>query len=184
MKDNIAAIKIDFAKLLETTPFASITVAAICEIVGISRRTFYRCFSGIDEIVEALVYDDFVAPVRQLRNIMPLDEIKSATQLVNESTHTSVYEKRNLYAKLLDYRGKYSLAEAIKKATFAFNLEVFGKYLKDSDEVEFSSYLVAASSAMAIDWWLRDHINIPPKQMAKYQTTWLYAHFRELEEDS
>jgi AcrR family transcriptional regulator len=147
--------------------------------VGISRRTFYRCFSGVDEIVEALVRDDFVEPVKRLRGLIPLDEIKSSTLLMLERNFNAVFEKKDLYTKLLDYHGRSSLAWTIVRATYPLNLEIFrSSPIFAPNETEFSSYFTAVSLAMIIDWWLREKINISPKQMAKFANTWVFSRWR------
>ncbi len=42
-------------ELLETTPFAGITVTEICEKADVARKTFYRIFKSKTDVVERLV---------------------------------------------------------------------------------------------------------------------------------
>lgn len=180
MDDLRDVAKAGFFELLKTNDYESITVAMICDVAKISRRTFYRCFSGINEIVEGMIYDDFLGPPIKLRSVLDMDTIVSGTLLCTESVLTLVYEKRDIYAKLLDYCGSYSLAKSITEQTYAFNMEVFGTYVEDPVELDYSSQMIAVSQAMLVDWWIREQKDLSPKLMAKLSNAWVFSHFREV----
>jgi AcrR family transcriptional regulator len=180
VNDLCETTQASFFELLKTNEFDKITVAMICEAAKISRRTFYRCFNGIDEIVEKMIHDDFLGPPIKLRSVLAMDTIKSGTLLCTESVLTLVFEKRDMYEKLLDFRGHYSLAKIITNQTFAFNMKVFGVYVDDPVELEFSSHMIAVTQAMLVDWWIREKKDISPKLFAKLSNAWVFSHFREL----
>ncbi len=183
MSDLQEVTRASFFELLKTNDFDTITVAMICKAAKISRRTFYRCFSSIEEIVEDMVYDDFLGPPIKLRSVLAMDTMKSGTLLCTESVLTLVSEKRELYAKLLDFRGYQSLAQTIVSKTYDFNMKVFGSYIDDPVELDFSSYMIASSQAMIVDWWIREQKDISPGQLAKLSNAWVFSHFREVKSD-
>jgi len=184
MESNIEIIKASFIKLIEATDYEKVTISSICRAAGISRRTFYRYFGGIEQIVTMLVRDDFIEPVIQIRSILPIDEIKSAQILMLERIYAVIYEKRVLYEKLLDYRGKRSLAEVITEESYTLHLKIYSSFIPDKSELEYASFFTAVSQAMIIDRWIRNEMVIPPKQIAKYASMWVFAHFRELASNS
>ena len=180
MNDTPDLVFQSFIKLLEAHTYKEVSISALCKAAGISRRTFYRWYNGIEDLVVALVRKDFIDPVRQTRSVLPLDEIKSSTLLMTERGINTVNENKVLYQKLLDYNGYKSLAETIIDETYLLSLEIFASYIENVTELEYAAYEISAAHAMVLDRWLRGQFNVTPKQLARFTTDWLYAHFKSL----
>ena len=173
-------IRICLKEQLKTTPFDGITISSLCSKAGISRRTFGRHFSGIGDIVDAQIREDFVEPVRQLRNLLPMEEIKSSPILLIERMFQTFYENRDYYSKLLHYRGNMSLVEAITREISILNREIYSTYDMTPEDRDFAVYLFASTQAMIFVWWIREKEDIPPKQMAKLYHSWCFGHWSEI----
>lgn len=58
-----------FMQLLKTTPYSKITISELCKQAGLSRKTFYKHYSGIEALVES-IYDGFaLLYLRQLTSM-------------------------------------------------------------------------------------------------------------------
>ncbi|MDR0513590.1 MAG: TetR/AcrR family transcriptional regulator [Coriobacteriaceae bacterium] len=181
MAETNEAIKQAFKDMLDGTSYDKITVSALCKKLGISRRTFYRHFETLDDVVEALVYDDFIGPVRSIRATLPIEEIKSAGRLLVERSHKVFYEERKRYRKLLNYKGNMSLVETITRETYQLNQEIYQDYTLAPDEKDFAAYFAAASSAMIFAWWITEREDIEPKRMAKLTYEWAFSHWNDID---
>jgi AcrR family transcriptional regulator len=182
MNNADALIKSSFIQLLQTRPYDKITVSEICRNVGTSRRTFYHYFDGIEDVVTSVIHDDLIAPILKLRSLIPLDDMKSSSLLGLEMSCNILFEKRDFYLKMIDYRGRMSLVEKVAKQFETLNLEIYQKYPIAPEEREFIAYYFGFAGIMSIIWWLENKPELSPKQIAKYLDTWAFAHFREIED--
>jgi AcrR family transcriptional regulator len=180
VNDITDLIKQGFKQALMIKPYGQITISEICSNAGVSRRTFYNYFGSIDAIVASLVTDDFVTPVIELRKLLPLDNMKSSTLLGVEMLCQTLYDNRDFYIKMVEFRGRLFLATEIIQQTQALNSMIYEHYDLSSEEKEFIAYHIAASLTMTLLWWLENKQDIEPKRMAKYLSTWAFSHFREI----
>ncbi len=177
------ALKQALKDTIRVKPYAKITVADLCKLAGVSRRTFYNNFDSIDAIVDVLVFDIFAAPSRNLRTLLPVDDIKSAVILMLEMSFKTIYENRDFCRGALHYRGQYSLLKGVVQHVRALNREVYVIHLGDTEENEFVSYLFAGMAALTILWWIETDGEIEPATMAKYIDRWTFANWHTLEQN-
>ena len=89
--DTQGLIKTGLKELLKTLPYEEISITSLCSKVGISRRTFGRHYDSIDDVISVQIRDDFVEPIRQIRSLLPMDEIKSSSIcLLSECSNPSM----------------------------------------------------------------------------------------------
>lgn len=177
-------IKSALKSLLCTKPFKAITIQDICNESGLSRKTFSKHFTSKEDVVAAQMHDDFVAPVRALRALLPMDEIKSSTSLMLEKTHITMYENKDYYLSVTKGCGMAWFIETYTEQSYRLNLELYEERGFPAEEVDFVAHYYAASQAMVFEWWLSRGMDVPPKQVAKMMNTWGFAHWREIEENS
>ena len=178
--DTMSLIKNSFFKLLDEMPYEKITVLMICKEASISSKTFKRYFAEISNIVDERIRDDFVKPVTQLREILPVEEIKSAPLLMIENAFRIFYENRDSYKKLLHYRGNMTLVETITQEVRALNQEIYSTYDISQEERDFAAYFFASTQAMIFMWWVQEKEDVLPKQMAKQYYAWAFGHWQDL----
>jgi AcrR family transcriptional regulator len=183
LSDIRNAVKQSLKTLLETTPYEKITVSDICGSAGISRRTFYKYFSKTEEIVIAQIQDDFITPVREIRNLLPVDEIKSSMILMLEMMSATAYNHKEYYRGLLHFRGHNTLVEAIVTEVSALNAELYVSRIESSEERAFVSYAFGWVPSILLLWWIDKGNETDPKTMAKYIERWLFSHWREIDRD-
>ncbi|MDR3053276.1 MAG: TetR/AcrR family transcriptional regulator [Coriobacteriales bacterium] len=172
----IECIETSFRALLLEVTYDQITVAQICERAAVSKKTFYKHFEGKHELLVAVLRNDLVMPVTNLREILPLDEIKSAPLLVMERMHQILYDNRQMYKSLINNPGKAQMVELFTNATYNLNLEIYGNYGLDPLECDYAAYFCAAASAMIQIRWLEQGCALDPKHMAKLNDTWVMSH--------
>ncbi|MDR1184229.1 MAG: TetR/AcrR family transcriptional regulator [Coriobacteriales bacterium] len=175
----VDSIKSSFTALLGDTAYNQITVAQICKKASVSKKTFYRHFDSKHEILVAFIKDDIVEPVKNLRELLPLDSIKSAPLLVMERSHHILYEHRFLYKNLIESLGRMALAELFTNITYELNYEIYSNFDLSPRDRDFAAYFVAAASAMIQTRWLEQGCPIDEKQMAKLTDIWVMSHWRE-----
>jgi AcrR family transcriptional regulator len=173
------SIESSFIALLGEVPYDKITVEQLCEKSSISKKTFYCHFGSKHELLIAFIEKDIVEPVRNLREILPLDTIKSAPLLVMERGHQTLYDHRALYQNLIASLGKWALVELFSDVTYALNYEIYGNYDLDPVDREYASYFCAVSSAAIQVRWLEQDCPLDAKRMAKLSDTWVMSHWRE-----
>lgn len=172
-----------FSALLAKKPFEQITVAEICRAADVSNKTLYKYFEGREDIVRAIVRRDMADPVRALRSLLPIDDIKSATPLLLEKTCTSVYEHRELYKSLLSSMDRATFTSIVTEELYQLNMEVYGLRGLSQIETEFVSHLFASMQTPLIAWWLEGHEDMSPKQVAHYFNVWAFSSWREFDSE-
>lgn len=178
--DSRNAVKAVFEDLLEEKRYNEISVAEICKRAGISNKTFYKHFEGKPALVQAIVDDDLVAPVIKVREVLPLDAIKSATLLMTESTYATLDRHRAVYKNLIRHFGREELGRAIVGALLPLNESLYQKYSFSPEETQFAAYFFAATQVNILVWWFDGHEDIPAKQVAYLHYKWAYAYWREM----
>ncbi|MDR1014338.1 MAG: TetR/AcrR family transcriptional regulator [Coriobacteriales bacterium] len=177
--EAIDSITSSFIALLTDIPYNQMTVTQICEKASVSKKTFYRHFDSKHELLVDFIKNDIVVPVKNLRELLPLDTIKSAPLLVMERGHHILYEHRALYKNLIENLGKMALVELLTDSTYELNYEIYGNYDLDSINRDFAAYFCAAASAMVQVRWLEQGCPLDEKHMAKLSNTWIMSHWRE-----
>lgn len=176
-----SALKSAFCTLLEHKPYTEITIAEICRSAHVSSKTFYKHFDGKAGLVRELMNDDWAAPVFQVREVLPLDTIRSASHLMIEQSFERIWEKRSIYRNLFKHYGRAELEDDITAALKPLNRSVYERYHFPEEENEFVIQLFSSFQVPMVHWWLTSHEEIPPKRMARYFHDWCFSHWKELE---
>ncbi|MDR3053340.1 MAG: TetR/AcrR family transcriptional regulator [Coriobacteriales bacterium] len=183
MPQTVDAIKASFRELLKTTTFDKISISDICKRAEVSRKSFYKHFASKEDIIEAQIHEDMVQPTKDLRKLLPLEQIKSSPLLATEQFHVRIYNNRDFYQNLLEHFGKAPLVEIITRQITNLNQEIFSTYGFEEDELRFMCHYLGAVQAMMISWWLEGNLDIEAKQFAGLMNDWSFARFRELDRE-
>ena len=183
-EDQIAAA---FTNLLGKKAYDQITIAEICRVADVSNKTLYKHFENKEAIVRHVIRQDFVTPVLALRELLPLDEIKSATMLLLEKNSATVWENRAFYKNVIKNMGRDAFMQAFTEEVTALNRRLYTQTAATQDfsdlEREFVAFYLAQSQAAIIVWWLGEHEDLSPKEVAHLFNDWGFARYRELEGD-
>ncbi|MDR1014954.1 MAG: TetR/AcrR family transcriptional regulator, partial [Coriobacteriales bacterium] len=172
------AIKEAFRGLVVQVPFAKITISGICGAANVSRRTFYRYFESKDDIIAALIQDDFVRPVETIAGLLPLDEIKSATRLMMERLHRTFFDNMEYYERLVSSIGTQGFIDAFVKEEGELNRQMYLEKGLSEIEAQFASDILCAAQAASLVWWL-GHRELDYRQMADMNLKWIHVRLGE-----
>jgi AcrR family transcriptional regulator len=172
------AIKEAFRRLVVRVPLAKITISEICEVAKVSRRTFYRYFDSKNDIIAALIQDDFVRPVETIASLLPLDEIKSSTRLMMERLHRTFFDNMDYYDRLVASIGKQGFIDAFVREEGDLNKQMYIDKGAPAIEAQFASDILCAAQATALVWWL-DHRELNYRQMADMNLKWVHTRLGE-----
>ena len=170
------AIVQGFRELLEILPYDKIAVYQICEKAGVSRKTFYVHFQNKASIVNKIVYDDIIAPLVKMNEVLPVvidnnSMVSTLPSVLNESIYKAIYRDKKFYSRLCCHAGSLDspFVDAIIVGVQDLNhkiLDVMG-YSKDSWERDYIAYFFSSSNALLIQRWIRSGMTVPPEEMAK-----------------
>lgn len=161
MEKLIADALID---LLDTFAYKDISVRVICEVVPVSRPTFYKHFRNKDDVVRWFVRDDF------MKNCFPVFQYHLKEKGVQTYFHY-LKKHRNFYIRILDYDNGLFLKDCLEYAYLnafkyleEFSLPVTKKKGSINPEI-FMLYSVGGISSVIVSW-IRQHMEPSEEKMA------------------
>jgi AcrR family transcriptional regulator len=173
--DTHAVIMSEFRELLTTVPYNKITIATICQACSISKKTFYKYFDNKLEIVQAIYHKDFIAPFLELREILPMDGIRSASIHMTELDLQTLKKNRTIYENLLKNYGRMELIDLMIQNTEQFNREVYREQYYTFDNLGFAAYFAAASGTMIKIRWMESGFKETPEELGKLIINYVLA---------
>jgi AcrR family transcriptional regulator len=149
--------------LMLERPFAQITVKQVLSRAGVGRTTFYEHFRNKDDLFKSDV-EDFCQWMAGLltrtgaepRRIAPVEELFS---------HLSDYRE---FHDALVAAGKDDDVREAGTRCFAHSIEErlrTGGVTMAPADLRATSQLLAGGLFSLLDWWIRDGMKIPPKEM-------------------
>lgn len=174
-------IKSTFCELLERKPYSEITIGELCRTAHVSSKTFYKHYDGKPDLVRAIMYDDWVNPVLQVREVLPLDSIRSSSHLMIEQSFERIYQRRSIYLNLFKHYGRAQLNDDIGRLLAPLNRQIYSRYGLPEKENEFVVALFSTFQIPVIHWWLTERDDISPKHMARYFYDWCFGHWKDVE---
>lgn len=169
------AIVQGFRELLEILPYDKIAVYQICEKAGVSRKTFYVHFQNKASIVNRIVYDDVIAPLVKMNEVLPVvidndNMVSTLPPVLNESIYKAIYRDKEFYSRLCCHAGSLDspFVDAFIVGVQDLNhkiLDVVG-YSIDPWERDYIAYFFSSSNALLIQRWIRSGMTVPPEKIA------------------
>lgn len=159
-----------FRELVLSKDFEKLSVAEISTAAGISRKTFYQYFKDKNEIVEHIVYEHIIQPMKQMRNLSGSFEFPSLT--IMSWLYEQLYKDRLFYSKISSFTGQNSFFELMLSFTSDIVYERFDSLNLSEQEKEYSIYFYASSHTMILTKWINEGMQITPKEMASFYEKW------------
>ena len=169
-----------FETLLCAEPYEKMTVSGICKEAYVSRKTFYHHFRDKEDLFLSIIVRDFEAPVRDLRRLLDVDNLKSATTLMTERALELVLQKQVFYREVFSERNHQLIAAYIDMLT-DLNDEIYQATGISADEARFAARAIAAASAYSNKDWLQSGCARSVTEESRMRVQWLFARFRELD---
>ena len=159
-----------FRELVMTKDFEKLSVAEISVAAGISRKTFYQYFKDKNEIVEHIVYESIIQPMKHMRNLSGSFEFPSLT--IMSWLYEQLYRDSLFYSRISSFTGQNSFLELMLSFTSDIVYEKFNSLNISEQEKEYSIYFYASSHTMVLIKWINDGMQITPKEMASFYEKW------------
>lgn len=159
-----------FRSLVMTKDFEKLSVTEISTAAGISRKTFYQYFKDKNEIVEHIVYESIIQPMRHMRSLSGEFEFPSLT--IMSWLYEQFYKDRLFYSRISKFTGQNSFFELMLSFTSDIVYEKFKTLNISEQEKEYSIYFYASSHIMILTKWINDGMQISPKEMASFYEKW------------
>jgi len=147
-------IEVAYLNLLDKWDNKRITVSAICERAGVTRKTFYRYFNNKPQIVERLLYE---ARDALFEKVNALDAPpRPDTLMLLGLEH--FYRKPEL-AILIEHD---DIRSQLRRLMQEIILEIYTRYFKQDGYHGYDAHiLVAAASAVFFHWFDRGCVDQP-----------------------
>lgn len=164
-KRNIKQAMADSLKVLAVKmPFEKITIKQITDGAGVIRVTFYNHFQDKYDLLEWIVKNDIISPVRIL---LANNMYREALILM----FTNMQKERKFYMHVVDTQGQNSFPEIVCRNFEELLLEMLpdGKVLKPKhawlEPKEVAAYYAQSMSFVMIKW-IRRGMPLDPEEMA------------------
>lgn len=169
--DAKACIIASFKRLLESTPYAKITVADVCRDAHLSRKSFYAHFTDKEAIVREEFDAHVIKPLENFNELFSLKEAGNLSSLIQEKIYANVAQERAYYENLIrPMRGSDdTFIRVATNGIYDFNMKMFAVLgtRVPALEADYAAYFFAASQAMLIQKWVSDGMPLSPKELAQ-----------------
>ncbi|MDO5725369.1 MAG: TetR/AcrR family transcriptional regulator C-terminal domain-containing protein [Tissierellia bacterium] len=150
-------------ELMEVESFHKINIKSICDICGLSRKTFYYHFSDKYDLLNWIFQTEFFA------DYVKMSEANDSWQKLNIMLNF-FYKHKRFYQNALEYTGQNSfyeyLFETLNPLLEDYVLENF-YYIDEQNEEDYEFYVNFYTSAiryLIVDW-LREGAKIEPDKL-------------------
>ena len=150
-------------QLMETTPFAKISVGEICERCQMNRKSFYYHFKDKYDLVNWIFYTEFIGAV-QMKDYADgwafFDDICAY-----------FYENRPFYTNALQVQGQDSVRDYFKEILQTIMRGYMKDFLREDKNASFFAVFFADAFAAAIERWLTENPPMPPGEFVSLLKT-------------
>lgn len=179
MSESKQAICSALHDLTTRQPLSSISIDGVCRHAGLSRKTFSRNFSTLQDVIQHQMFLDFIKPMNDLHLIMkntpPID-----TVTLFERNLRILSENKDYYNQVAEVYGSLWFADQMAQLSLRMDFNPYANFNLSPIELDFVKNLYAGSMAMVFRWWLDHGMQIPEREVAQMACDWLYAHPLEL----
>lgn len=165
-RDTRAELAEGFKRLLRKMPIEKITIKAITDMAGVIRPTFYNHFRDKYELLEYIIRNDLLLPIKPL---LVNDMITEGLTLL----FSNMSREKQFYENAIKIEGQNSFESIARHEVTKLLLEVIDekhegshyKYMWLSREV-IAEYYAQSMCYVAITWIKRDFM-ITPKELSE-----------------
>lgn len=164
---------------LADTLFNDIAISDLCAQAGISKKTFYNHYPSKQDLVPALLEEDFFNPVRELRKSMYADQLRTMGDQACENSYRVFSKYYPLYRNIMDSIGKLEFFHLFAQGSANLNREIYVKFdgtEVDEVELDFMCGFLGEASAYSLRWWMDRGFQPDAKTMGVLYNRWAISH--------
>lgn len=171
--DRQAHLEQTLLELLRSIPYHRITVADICRIAQIPRRTFYHYFDSKDAVLKSLIEN-----IIQRCSIQVMIDFHGSYESLRESLARNfcywMSEGRVILEVLLDNNLEGELVAYCLKWLRTENIQISHRPGLSDKQIEIATTAGVASFFSILHYWRSNNYQETPEEMAEY-TAWFLA---------
>ncbi len=123
--------------LLQTTPYENLTVVMLCKEAGITRRTFYKNYKSIDDLVRKMFLDMFFTDC--------YDQMTDESYFESDHFIDMLIETYDRYGELFVALDKWNVLEYLTKDNISVIVTTINERFHDSFIRKYSDYFIAST---------------------------------------
>lgn len=165
-KDNKELLAAAFKQMLSRMPMEKITIKEITEITGVIRPTFYNHFKDKYELLEYILWNDLLYPIKPL---LVNDMITEGLTLL----FNNIKNEKEFYMNAIKIEGQNSFESIARQEVTELLLEVIDERYKGShyrykwlSRETIAEYYAQSMCYVAISW-IRSEFMVTPKELAE-----------------
>lgn len=159
-----------FKRLVCTSSFEDITIAALCKTAGISRKTFYLHFHDKQDVVEHIFIKDVIDPVDSLSDLLPFVDKEKASELLYERLYLSVMNNKEYYSKLVGTFDDLDspFGKVVSQTVYQMDYQRIkaGNYGLSDLEADYAAHFFSSSQAALLLKWVKDDTPLSPAEIS------------------
>lgn len=146
-------------ELMQKRKFEDITVTDLCQHLELSRRSFYRYFRDLEDVLDTLMNHTFQDMAISNASITIKDLEGHYRFWFQQKPLLSALASNGMYGKLVEYTVKYAGAESIQAYLSQKDLEM-------ELSREISLFAISGSASLLISWYA-EGFQKTPEEMAR-----------------
>lgn len=146
-------------ELMETTPFAKITVSDICMKCSMNRKSFYYHFKDKFDLVNWIYDVEYLAHVKTGENLLGWDSVLHACEYF--------YENRDFYRKVLKVEDQNSFQNHFREIISPLLEQDIREIFGDTPDADFYVNFFADATITAFVRWISDRDPVPPEKFVE-----------------
>ena len=143
-------------ELMQTVPFAKISVADICEKCDMNRKSFYYHFQDKYELMNWIFDMEFIEFIKQGDADQSIEEMTALFRIL--------YDNRTFYRNALSVQGQNSLSEHIREIALPILQSRMKEALSEDEDSGFYVEFFLDALLGAIVHWIKDENCEPPEK--------------------
>jgi AcrR family transcriptional regulator len=153
-------------ELMQKAHFEDISVTDLCRHLHLSRRSFYRYFRDLEDVLDTLMNQTFQNIVISNAPLTMRELEDNFRFWLNQKSLLTALVRSGMHGKLAEYTLKHAGEDSIKS------------YLSDEDQKmnlnqEIRQFVISGSTSLLISWYT-DGFQKSPEQMAQIAYRMLY----------
>lgn len=132
-------------ELMQERIFDEITVTDLCQYLPLSRRSFYRYFHDLEDVLESLM-DHTMQDMAIINSVPTIPELENYCAFwLERKSLLSALSRSNMHSKLAHYTLKYSNRDALEQNLSREDLDM-------DLGAEINLFVVSGLSSLLISW--------------------------------
>lgn len=146
-------------QLMESKPFAKISVGDICETCSMNRKSFYYHFQDKYDLVNWIFYTEFVHTLNYVPDDNGWEHLTDVCQYF--------YDNKKFYSKALKIEGQNSFQDYFREILEAILLEYMKQYFGSESESDFAAEFFTDAIICTLIKWLTSKIPCSPEEITE-----------------